>query len=278
MSMHASRSITQVTRHFSAYLFAALATAYALLWIVHIRYGRPGPGFTDYEYSPATRSMTVGAVILGSPAEQAGLRPGDQIVAMDGKVLADLRPFYDSVIIGGNAFLDLAIKDPASASGIRQLRIVLHGRTPAPRPANRLEQWLTVPLNYYPLGFLVVGVAVLLLRPDDPNAWLLALLFGGFVGAGPLFEAAVPLHLRGFAVAYKMIVALAAGAFFYYFFAVFPAASYIDRKIPWLKHILLGLVMIGTVPIALWSLIVGGSVPLYLNTRWPAGTTLTWAF
>jgi len=277
MNMHASRSITRVARHLSAYLFAVLATAYALLWIVHIRYARPGPGFTDYEYSQATRSMTVGAVIPGSPADQAGLRPGNQIVGIDGKALDDLRPFYDSVIIGGNAFLDLAIKDPASAAGIRQLHVVLHGRRPAPRPANRLERWLTVPLNYYPLGFLVVGVAVLLFRPDDPNAWLLALLFGGFVGAGPLFEAAVPIHLRGFAVGYKMIVGSAAGAFFYYFFAVFPAPSHIDRNFPWLKHILLAVVMIGTVPIALWSLIAGGSVPLYFNTHWLAGTTLTWA-
>ena len=113
MNMHTARSITRVARHLSAYLFAALATAYALLWIVHIRYGRPGPGFTDYEYSQATRSMTVGAVIPGSPADQAGLRPGNQIVSIDGNALDDLRPFYDSVIVGGNAFLDLAIKDPA---------------------------------------------------------------------------------------------------------------------------------------------------------------------
>ena len=277
MNIHASRSITRVARHLSAFLFAALATAYAILWIVHIRHGQLGPGFTNYEYSQATRSMTVGAVIPRSPADQAGLRPGDQIVGIDGKALDDLRPFYDSVIVGGNAFLDLAIKDPTSASGFRQLRLVLRGRSPEPRPANWLENLLTVPLNYYPLGFLVVGVAVLLLRPDDPNAWLLALLFGGFVGAGPLFEAAVPAHLRGFAVAYKMIVALAAGAFFYYFFAVFPAASYIDRKIPWLKHTLLAVVVIDTVPIAVRCLIAGGSLPLYLNTHWPGSTTLIWA-
>jgi len=181
--MHSSRSITRVARHLSAYLFAALATSYALVWIGHIRHAQPGPGFTEYEYSQTTRSMTVGAVIPRSPADQAGLRPGDQIVGIDRKTLDNLRPFYDSVIVGGNAFLDLVIKDPGSTSGFRQLRLVLHGRRPESRPTNRLENLLTVPLNYYPLGFLLVGVAVLLLRPDDPNAWLLALLFGGFVGA-----------------------------------------------------------------------------------------------
>ena len=275
--MHSSRSITRVARHLSAYLFAALATSYALVWIGHIRHAQPGPGFTEYEYSQPTRSMTVGAVIPRSPADQAGLRPGDQIVGIDRKTLDNLRPFYDSVIVGGNAFLDLVIKDPGSTSGFRQLRLVLHGRRPESRPTNRLENLLTVPLNYYPLGFLLVGVAVLLLRPDDPNAWLLALLFGGFVGAGPLFESAVPVYLRGFAVAYKMIMASAAGSLFYYFFAVFPAASHIDRKIPWLKHALLAVVVIDTVPIAVWCLIAGGSLPLYLNAHWPAGTTLIWA-
>ena len=35
--------------------------------------------------------------------------------------------------------------------------------------------------NTYPVGFLVVGLAVLFLRLEDPNAWLLALMFAGFI-------------------------------------------------------------------------------------------------
>ncbi len=34
----------------------------------------------------------------------------------------------------------------------------------------RLEDLLGFPLDYYPGGFLIVGVTVLLLRPDDRNA------------------------------------------------------------------------------------------------------------
>ena len=74
-------------RHSAAILFAALATTYCVLWVVHVRHPRLRPGFGHYEYSPTARSMTVGTVFPGGPAEQAGLRPGDRIVAIDGQRL-----------------------------------------------------------------------------------------------------------------------------------------------------------------------------------------------
>ena len=40
-------------------------------------------------------------------------------------------------------------------------------------------------LALYPIPFLLVTLVVLLQRPDDPHAWLLALMLGGFIaGAG----------------------------------------------------------------------------------------------
>jgi hypothetical protein len=75
----------------------------------------------------------------------------------------------------------------------------------------RLERLLSLPIGYYPLAFLVVGLAVLFLRVDDPHAWLLAVLFGSFLAGGPLFEAAIPPHLRGFAVGLQNCDALALG-------------------------------------------------------------------
>ena len=41
-------------------------------------------------------------------------------------------------------------------------------------------------VSLYPVPFVVVGLAVLLLRPDDRNAWLLALVFAGFVAGAPV--------------------------------------------------------------------------------------------
>ena len=37
-----------------------------------------------------------------------------------------------------------------------------------------------------PRAFLVVGLLVLFLRIDDRNAWLLALMFAGFIAAAPV--------------------------------------------------------------------------------------------
>ena len=120
-------------------------------------------------------------------------------------------------------------------------------------------------------------MAVLLLRPDDPNAWLLALFCDGFIAGGPLLEGAIPLHLRGLAVAYKLVMAWCAAAFFYCLFAVFPAPSPLDRKLPWLKYALLGGVLITTAPMGFRCLLADGALPLYLDTHWPGWATLTWA-
>ena len=221
--------------------------------------------------------MTVGVVFHGSPAERAGLRPGDPIVAIDGQELGNLRPFYESIIVGQKGSIELSVQDRGSSSGVRQSRLPLPVGKPTPMRMTRIEQLLNLPMHYFPLGFLIVGVAVLLLRPDDSNAWLLALFCGSFIAGGPLAEGAVPLHLRGFAVAYKMVMPWCAGAFFYYFFAVFPAPSPLDRKLPWLKYGFLVVVLILTVPMALRCLLGGGALPLYLDTHWPGWVTLTWA-
>ena len=264
-------------RHFLAILYTALVTTYCVLWLVHVRHPRPRPGFSDYGYSETAHSVTVGVVYPESPAEQAGLRPGDQIFAIDGQNLDSLRPFYESIIIGQNDIVELTVQDARSSAGVRQLKLVLRGGQPTPMRMTRLEHVLDLPMNYFPLGFLLVGVAVLLLRPDDPNAWLLALFCGAFVAGGPLFEGAIPMHLRGFAVAYKMVMAWLSAAFSYYFFAVFPAPSPLDRRLPWLKYVFVAAVLIVTVPMGFRCLIAGGALPLYLGTHWPGWATLTWA-
>jgi phosphoserine phosphatase RsbU/P len=220
--------------------------------------------------------MKVGSVFRGSPAEQAGLRPGERIVAVDGQKLENLGPFHEAIIVGQKDVVELTVEQPSSPGEQRRLELVLRGGTPAPKRTSRLEDLLDLPIDYYPLGFLTVGLGVLMLRPDDPNAWLLALIFGGFVAGGPLFEGAIPPHLRGFAVFYKCITAWSPVALFYYFFAVFPSPSPLDRKLPWLKYFLLAAAIVTTVPIGFLCLIAGGSLPLYLDAHWPGATMLNW--
>jgi serine phosphatase RsbU (regulator of sigma subunit) len=274
--MRTSFSTRRLVRHTLAILFAACASTYSVLWIIQQKYVRPQPGFTNYEYSPATHSMTVGEVERGSRAEAAGLHPGDHIVAIDGQTLDTLRPFYEAIIAGQKDVVDLTVEPPTSPAEQRRVKLALGTGSPVPGRTMQPKDLLSLPLDYYPLGFLLVGLAVLTLRPDDANAWLLALLFGGFLAAAPLFEGNFPVRLRGFVVCYKIIAFWSSLALFYYFFAVFPASSPVDRKVPWLKYLLLAAALVTTVPIAFRCLLAGGSLPLYLGMHWPGTTALTW--
>ena len=266
----------RIVLHLLAALFALCATAYSILWIIQIKRSTPQPGFTNYRYFAASSSITVGNVNPGSPAEEAGLRAGDRIVAIGGKKLETLRPFYEAIVIGNSDAVEFTVEDPTTPDRLRQRYIVVHGGRHVPPRTMRLADLPGLTIDYYPLGFLVVGIAVLVLRPDDLNAWLLALLFGGFLAIAPLFEGNIPPTLRGFVLSYKIAMSWSSLALFYYFFAVFPAPSPLDRRVPWLKYILLAAPILTAVPVAVRCLIAGGTLPLYLGFRWPGARVVAW--
>jgi hypothetical protein len=98
--------------------------------------------------------------------------------------------------------------------------------------------------------------------------------FWGFLAIAPLFEGNIPSLLRGFVVFYK-IVMWSSLALFCYFFAVFPASFPIDRKVPWVKYVLLATAIIITVPIGFRCLVAGGTLPLYLDLHWPGTSVIS---
>jgi hypothetical protein len=123
-------------------------------------------------------------------------------------------------------------------------------------------------MNFYPLFFLIVGMLVLGLRLEDRNAWLLALLFAGFICGAPLFEGSISPHLRGLAASYKMTFGTLAPAVFCYFFLSFPTPSPIDRRLPHLKVVLLWLTPAYSVSLGLVCLLAGGLYPNYTMFGW----------
>src|SRR5262249_43666477 len=146
-----------------AILFAAASVTYSVLWVRSVRRPPPRPGFATYEYSVATHSMTIGDVIPGSPADNAGLRAGDRVVGINGKPLFTLRPYYDAVVIGESDVVAFTIEAASAGVSRRNITVGLHDPNAAPG-RTRLERLLSLPISYYPLGFLVVGLAVLFLR------------------------------------------------------------------------------------------------------------------
>jgi phosphoserine phosphatase RsbU/P len=221
-----------------ATIFAAATVLYTALWMYNTGW-RPQVelGF-DNEYLPAEHCELVKSTQPGSPIEAAGVRAGDRIVAIDGQPLKNAFSLPDAWALHhpGDA-VKLTIKragvaSPFTATGVfRATRPATHEGIVAEKVGRGIA-------HSYPLGFLAVGLAVLFLRLKDPNAWLLALMFAGFIaipGTGNFVG--VSPSLRPFSLAYRAIFNNMVAPFFYFFFAVFPTRSPLDRRVPWLKWI-----------------------------------------
>ena len=75
-----------------ATVFAVVSIAYGSLWMYAVRRSSPDVelGFNNHhnpEYDEKTHSQAVEDVTEGSPAERAGLRPGDRVIAVNGQAL-----------------------------------------------------------------------------------------------------------------------------------------------------------------------------------------------
>jgi sigma-B regulation protein RsbU (phosphoserine phosphatase) len=241
-----------------AAVWAAATIVYSALWMGGVRV-RPG-AYLGVDVDPAGETLGLRAVAEGSPAQRAGLRAGDRILTLNGRPLTPWAPLVQPIAHG--------------RPGDR-LRVLV-ARPGAPRPllleavmddppstelslSRRVAQEL---LGSYPVLFLAVAIPVLLLRVEDRNAWLLALLFAGFIAAAPLLELNVAPSLRGFALAYRIAFYGCWPAFFLYFFAVFPVSSPVDRRLPWLKTMWLAAGLTASVPLAAWALAAGSRGPL----------------
>ena len=247
-----------------AFLFAAVTVLYSVIWMTVIRRPFGDIGFR-YTYAADSRSLPVLSVEPGSPAEQAGLRAGDRIVAINGQVLDTAVPSYRAFDLGRvGDVLELTVSRPGTVEPLTIREVIQPLRLGGQRALSASQLLAGRVLNLYPLLFLVVGLPVLFLRLEDRNAWLLALLFGGFIAGAPLDEALLPALLRGLGISYRVILGLLLPALFYFFFASFPASSAIDRRLPRLKWVLLGMGAVMAVPLGVWCLLAGGSLPFHI--------------
>ena len=222
-----------------AIVLAVVAIAYGFLWMYLVRAGpRVELGFNlnrNPPYDQKTHSQPVADVEKGSPAERAGLRVGDRIVALNGQALKSDLASSEAYLRGrpGDT-LELTVERAGEPAPL-----ILNGvfrDAGAARMSGLARSSALQVIGLFPIPFLLVGFAVLFLRLEERNAWLLALLFCSFIAAPALVNTlAIPPPLRVFAFAFRALFASMLAPLFYYFFAVFPLQSPLDRRVPWLK-------------------------------------------
>jgi sigma-B regulation protein RsbU (phosphoserine phosphatase) len=246
-----------------ALALAGAATLHGIVWMYYVRQSPTAHLGIEFVFEREAAALRLTRVADASAARRAGLQPDDRLTSINGRPLADPTPFYDSVTRGrpGDR-VELTVLRPGTAKPL-QLTAIL-GAAPPGRVG--LSPPATVALGLiesFPVPFLAVAIPVLFLRLRDPHAWLLALLFAGFVAGGPVFPAEPLLHpaLRGFALAYKVVFFGLFPAFFYWFFAVFPAPSPLEQRSPWLKRSLLAASALVVVPLGAALLWAGNSTP-----------------
>jgi hypothetical protein len=194
-------------------VFAALTILYSAAWMYYIRRPLQAPqvevGF-DESYFPD--GIEINSVHPNSPAEESGLKAKDRIVAINGS-RADSASAWNELM--RRIWLSSKPGDTVTLTLLRPGQsqpLVI-----APRFRDRqgagdtggIARTIAVQiLDLYPLLFLIVGLAVLFLRVEDRNAWLLALLFATFIAAGdmPAEFAAAPPNLRSFLLAYRTLL------------------------------------------------------------------------
>jgi sigma-B regulation protein RsbU (phosphoserine phosphatase) len=248
-----------------AVLLASLTMAYSILWMRAARWQPTGMiGFAEYTYHVRQKALEIDEVVPGGPADLAGLENGDRVLAIAGRPLTSVDVLYDEIANKPPATaVELTVERPGRAGTFN-----LQARLDAwPRRDRSLAQRVAGELmSSYPIFFFVVGFGVLFLRLVDRHAWLLALLFVSIMASGPLAEdlAGVPPSWRGFSLAFHFAFGSVGGCLFYWFLAVFPVRSPLERRAPWLKWVLLCVQLSLGLPLAVLAGIAGNSRPLYM--------------
>ena len=222
-----------------AILLALVAVAYGSIWMYAVRsFPQVELGFNKDHNPPFDDKMhwqPVEDVMPGSPAERAGLRAGDRIIGVNGHALnADIGS--DDAYVRGRPGdpVEIAVQRAGEPKPL-----ILHGffQSATRRASEGLARSSALQvMGLFPIPFLLVAFAVLFMRLDESNAWLLALLFCAFIGAPDLLNPrALPPPVRLFALAFRATSLAMLSPLFYLFFAVFPLQSPLDRRLPWLK-------------------------------------------
>lgn len=238
-----------------AVLFCAATVVYGAAWMYdswHPNRNNVEVGFNNFRttvFDPGTGSIPVFNVIRDSPAEHAGLRAGDQIIAFNRQKVqsyATMGRIWEHARIGDSVDITVRRKGLSQPITLRAVFRMASTGTAAEGVARASAREV---LSFFPLMFIVVGFAVLFLRVEHFDAWLLAMLFVCFISVGDFNNPdAYPHALAVFIFIYRAVFFSLIASIFYIFFALFPEKSPLERRAPWLKWVALAIGLFQMVP------------------------------
>lgn len=245
-----------------AVVFALATIAYSGIWMYYVRVEPKASLNIEARQNIATR-ITITRIVPNGAADHAGLRAGDQILEVANQPVVSVA-VPKSICQGRPGdVVSLLIARPGESAPIK-LQATLQPVNKNAAPPTWAQAAAMRVLEYFPLMFLIVGLAVLWLRLDSRGAWLLALMFAGFIASAPIAFAAdlMPPLVRRFSFTFVLALNGILPAVFYYFFATFPTASPLDRRVPWLKRWLLILAAAVSLSLAAIVLVTGSIRPV----------------
>jgi sigma-B regulation protein RsbU (phosphoserine phosphatase) len=195
----------RVTRLLGLYLFAPLLMALTLPVTLHIAQN-PDFGFS-------VRRLEVAEVVSGGPAERAGLRRSDIIMAVDGQTTVNMAAYY-AALAARNDLTPLPI-EITRGSTTRLLTIT---------PTTPRQAWMIRSYGLWVSGlaFLIIGFWVLLRRRDPVarNFFSLCFIFAFFLLDIPDHTSVVYMSLKELI---RYLFQLLLPAYFLRFFLQFPS-------------------------------------------------------
>jgi phosphoserine phosphatase RsbU/P len=178
---------------------------------------------------------------IDEAGKQAGLRPGDELMAIQDQpyrgesqvsaILSSMRP---------GQRLMLRIRHPGQTQDVTMAIPVEPSEKAGPLA------WIVQTCIFVltPAFCLLLGFGVLAVRPRDPLAWLLLMLMLSFAHMSTgeaAYHAAweLPAGLRPIAIGYHAFFASTWATWILLFGVYFPERLPLDRKLPWLKWLLI---------------------------------------
>lgn len=198
------------------------------------------------------RVQEFGARVLSveDNAQSAGLRVGDRIVRVDGEAY-----------MGGNVLARALAREADSLSltverdeGAAARTLVIAVPLARGAPTTTTDRLLGLELSVFlPLFSILLGLLVVLRRPQDPRAWLLLMLLLSFVAqfAGGSAPLPWPAWAHVPVIAGQVFLNQTWGLWMLLFAIHFPERATFDQRRPWLKWLLLAplvlLAVLGTI-------------------------------